>query len=190
MAETKPTLYKYQLENDKNTYATLTNGKFTVRNSPNVNEYTLSNLGKHNSMNAAQAAAQAAQAAQAAPVEQVANAANSVAANQAANQAASKAAAAQAAQPPVNLKPNVMLNPNAAGCTGTDVTVTAEGVKYNVCVRKGISPQGGGRRTRHKKQRASRKQKRSTRSKRKQSNQSKRKQSKRKQSKRKQSNRK
>ena len=169
MAETKPTLYKYQLENGKNTYATLTNGKFTVRNSPNVNEYTLSNLGKRNSMNAAQAAAQAA------PVEPVANASNQAASNKAASNqaAANKAAANKAASNPtgtVNTTlPVVSSNPSANTAEKTVKVETDDG-RYTVLVKKNNvnTVSGGKRRTHHKKHNASRKQKRSTRTKRKQ----------------------
>ena len=59
---------------------------------------------------------------------------------------------------------------NATGCKGTPASVKAKGMEYEVCVGEGKpeQKQEGGRRTRHKKQRTSRKQKRSTRNTRKQ----------------------
>ena len=102
---------------------------------------------------------------------------------------AANAAKMQPTPPPsppasANKPKNANRPANATGCKGTPASVKAKGMEYEVCVGEGKpeQKQEGGRRTRHKKQRASRKQKRSTRNTRKQN---KRKQSKRKQSKRK-----
>ena len=88
----------------------------------------------------------------------------------AANKAAVNQAAATQALAPIQGSPLINSNSsaNTTGCKGTPASVKAKGMEYEVCVGEGKPEQKGGRRTRHKKQRTSRKQKRSTRNTRKQ----------------------
>ena len=119
------------------------------------------------------AAANQAAANQAAVNKAAANqaAVNKAAVNKAAaNKAAVNQAAATQALAPIQGSPLINSNSsaNTTGCKGTPASVKAKGMEYEVCVGEGKPEQKGGRRTRHKKQRTSRKQKRSTRNTRKQ----------------------